>query len=393
MTRRNPPAKWVLPEVVNPSSHICYTVPVPNDRQHIAAFLGALQSLGSAYKWQDDTDHTAKDVAQVWRNIIDNLQGCEMFDIRINPVNSCEVQKTFNGGANWEFAFSIRECADLAFNDGLVNAINDGIIAVPTQPKPDGEVPTGMCYEYNVELEGKGIYHLPVPVYDGYTIQCVGAKGMWWNGDILQVWKCPSGDNAPFGECQPDTPDYDAGYPIPDAPSMRLICKIGSEYHDLYNQTVGVPAGTGTAEVLIQANDDNLADNQGAVRFKLIVCAVTLTVSTTPVTVSPNICHIGSVSQEIVGVGDTFTFTPADQTDCPGRGPAGVWDGKFTLSAHATLRVASVTGWSGGSGWQWFSPDNTFSGAPAVDDEQSTLGFAGNSDTQYTIEFEVMSIP
>lgn len=74
MTRRNPPAKWTLPNVVNPSTSVCYTIPVPNERFHIGAFLGALQNLGSAAQWADDEAHTAKDVAQVWRAIIDELE-------------------------------------------------------------------------------------------------------------------------------------------------------------------------------------------------------------------------------------------------------------------------------------------------------------------------------
>lgn len=304
-------------------------------------------------------------------------------------VDTCLLQYSQDGGSTWFDAFDARACADLAISD----AIKDGIIAVPGQPKPDGEIPSGMCYEYNVELEGRGIYQIPVPVYDGYTIECIDATGTWWNGDLLTVWKCPSGDNGPLGQCFPDSKDYDPTYPLPDAPVMRLICHIGSDYFDLYNQTVGVPTGTGTATAYIQANDNNLSDNQGSIRFKLIVCAANPTVTITPVTASPNICHIGSASELLVGVGDTFTFTPSNQSDCPGRGPSGVYDGKFTLSTHATLKVVSVTSWSGGTGWQWFSPDNSFSGAPNVDDQQSTLGFAGNSDTQYTVEFQVVSIP
>jgi hypothetical protein len=63
MTRKNPPAQWVLPDVVNPPDSICITVPVPNDRKHIGAFYGALFNLTSARFWQDDLAHTAREVA------------------------------------------------------------------------------------------------------------------------------------------------------------------------------------------------------------------------------------------------------------------------------------------------------------------------------------------
>lgn len=73
MPRRNPPAKWMLPDVVDPPDSICMSLQVPNNRYHIAAFRGALWNLASAINWADDIDHTAKEVAQVWRNVIDNM--------------------------------------------------------------------------------------------------------------------------------------------------------------------------------------------------------------------------------------------------------------------------------------------------------------------------------
>lgn len=78
MGRRNPPAKWVLPEVINPPDSICMTLQVPNERFHIAAFRGALLDLASAYKWQDDPDHKAREVASVWKGVIANMASdCE----------------------------------------------------------------------------------------------------------------------------------------------------------------------------------------------------------------------------------------------------------------------------------------------------------------------------
>lgn len=76
MARRNPPAKWTLPTVVNPPTRKCFTVLVPNEDYHIAAFRGALLALGSAYNWQDDDLHTAKDVAAVWRSIVADVNPC-----------------------------------------------------------------------------------------------------------------------------------------------------------------------------------------------------------------------------------------------------------------------------------------------------------------------------
>jgi len=73
MSKRYPRAKWVLPAVVDPPRR-CYTIRVPDEQFHVAAFLGVLQDLGSGMQWADDDAHTAKDVAQVWRQVIDEIE-------------------------------------------------------------------------------------------------------------------------------------------------------------------------------------------------------------------------------------------------------------------------------------------------------------------------------
>lgn len=73
MSRRNPPAKWILPEVIDPEERLCFQIEVPNDPMHIAAFRGALYNLTSARFWQDDPDHKALEVAAVWQDIWDEI--------------------------------------------------------------------------------------------------------------------------------------------------------------------------------------------------------------------------------------------------------------------------------------------------------------------------------
>lgn len=106
-----------------------------------------------------------------------------------------------------------------------------------------------------------------------------------------------------------------------------------------------------------------------------------------------NICHEGTLSHTTRKVGERFTFTPASQADCSGRSGQGEFDGWVTITPHATLRVTDVQNWTPGTGWQWFNPNNGGGGAPSVGAEQDTDGWAGNSTTQYTIEFEVVSVP
>jgi len=85
--RRNPRARWVLPEVIDPPERLCFQIEVPNDIHHIAAFKGALYTLTSAISWGDDINHTAKDVAAVWSEIYDNIRACT--DTPIETENDC----------------------------------------------------------------------------------------------------------------------------------------------------------------------------------------------------------------------------------------------------------------------------------------------------------------
>jgi len=76
MTRRNPPAKWVLPITINPPARKCFTILVPDEELHVAAFRGALLSLASGYNWADDPLHKARLVARVWKDVVDNVFEC-----------------------------------------------------------------------------------------------------------------------------------------------------------------------------------------------------------------------------------------------------------------------------------------------------------------------------
>lgn len=112
MARRNPPAKWVLPEVINPDTTRCFIINVPNERFHVAAFRGALLDLAAGYKWQDDPDHKAKDVALVWRGVIDNMEDCGVtdFDVRQNEEEPCKLDKSTDGGETWTQFANLQLC-------------------------------------------------------------------------------------------------------------------------------------------------------------------------------------------------------------------------------------------------------------------------------------------
>ena len=122
MANRNNRAKWVLPAIINPSDSVDFCVPVPNDRQHIAAFRGAMQTLGSAIFWQDDDAHTAKDVAAVWRYIANNLEHCmACIDIMFR-VSGGYIQESCDGGSTWSNVGFVGNTTQLKFRNNISNA-------------------------------------------------------------------------------------------------------------------------------------------------------------------------------------------------------------------------------------------------------------------------------
>jgi len=71
--RKNPPARYALPDVLRPSDSKCYQISVPNDLKHIAAFQGQIKALASAYLWADDPDHNALLAAEAWKPVFEDL--------------------------------------------------------------------------------------------------------------------------------------------------------------------------------------------------------------------------------------------------------------------------------------------------------------------------------
>lgn len=106
-----------LPAVVNPPGHRYVCVPIPDDQNHILAFLGQLDMLAYWWTWQRDAAKTGKEVARVWREIVetvryqlDNGIECDMqFDIRV--TEECLLQKSEDGGETWQTIADLSECA------------------------------------------------------------------------------------------------------------------------------------------------------------------------------------------------------------------------------------------------------------------------------------------
>lgn len=274
--RRNPPAKWVLPQVIDPQDYVCYLVRVPKERFHIGAFLGAFQILGSAMSWQDDPQHKARLVAKVWRRIADSLQGQICDDV----CPPSPIGKVFSLGDTMGL-FRQNGCKLEFSPDGecwcVIYDPTDCILTEGGQPDGDQSLPAGTCRTYNVSLAGNGKWLLPVKVDTGDTIEVTEMSGAWSNTPFQ--WKCPNGQPYILGLCVGGT-FTDGGNPLPASPTMGLIAlyETGGGGFAGGGATLLVPTGKSGEQVEFQANDDDLTDNAGHVSFKVTVCKKAATV-------------------------------------------------------------------------------------------------------------------
>lgn len=265
MSRRFPRAKWVLPDVVDPDTSTCWAVPIPDDRFHKAAFLGALQILGSAASWGDDPDHTALAAAHVWREIADNLAECAPM-VQFRHPDPCVLEASFDGGSNWEPIFDASTCVDNLILSGRYGQFGP---SAPTQP----QVPAN-CTSQRITLYANSAYQWPYLVNAGDTIVTNVIYGVW-SGTLNQFSDTHCADGGfldSFAQCGGTADPGHTGDPLPTANHMRLVANLDGTWVDAYNASITVPGGVVDGVLQLQANDDVLLDNVGYAIIDIEVC-------------------------------------------------------------------------------------------------------------------------
>lgn len=335
MARRNPPAKWTLPIVIDPPDHICFTIPVPNDIHHIGAFYGAIFNLTSARFWQDDTTHTALLVAKVWQNIFYNLtrgaceltpenigidiEDCDM-NLRIKPTDPCVIQIRC-GEDEWKDWYDPRSCIP-----GLV-----------TQPEPAGGLAAGDCATYSVTLQANNVWRSPVSVAGNYQVTISNVKGAANDGGST-TWYCPNGQPFVLGFCV-GAAGHAGGDPDAVSYHMQLIGYDGTNYYGAYNTSFFIPPAVADTYLEFQLNDVDLTDNRGSVSFDVEICNknANLITHTFDFTTGP---HGWTFTDD---GGGTATYVPGSgfKSNNPTGTPP---DGAMTLTSPAVGQFTIVDG-------------------------------------------------
>lgn len=250
-------SRWALPEVIDPPKRRCITVHVPDERNHIAAFYGAMFELAKAYSWENDSGHSAVQVASVWRDI--------WYQLVFGPCggndgqNSTEIEDIVGIRVDCDCRVWITCC------DGTEKElVTKDMIDKPSQPSDGTRPPVGGSHQDCYKLDANGQLLLPYVVYPGDVISLTGASGAGNDGGTAE-WYCVDGEQFFAGTCG-GFPHTDGGDPLPSVNHMRLIFKIGSSYVDAMAGPVTV-SGSGAQEVSVQVNDSGLSNNAGSYAF------------------------------------------------------------------------------------------------------------------------------
>ena len=258
--------RWPVPTVVDPPDRLCTVVSVPNDREHIAAFMGALYNLAIWDNWKHDNAHTGKLAAAVWWDIWQNITvgACGLVangdsDVQFRQ-NGCKLEFSIDC-VHWNTLYDPTEC-----------------IQAMIQPSGGGILQPGECREYDVSVPANGVWFLPFAVSEGYTLEVTDARGAW--APILNVgpvpvpWYCPDGRSFLLGGCV-GSPATNANGADPSLNYMSVLSRLDLAtpvWFDVMTGIQTIGAGISNAALWFQANSNDLATGQGAVGFHLKVC-------------------------------------------------------------------------------------------------------------------------
>lgn len=271
MARRNPPAKWVLPDVINPPDSICFTVRVPNNVYHIGAFRGALYNLTSARFWQDDPAHTALLVAKVWQDIYDQITAVPCETPLVPSAGNLQEDYLLMLAepycdAQGKCRFHIRcDVCDPWIDVALVSDLIANPPGTGNQPAPGGGT-SSFCGNV-AAIDGRVF---PVQVNSGDLITVSSATGHWNDGSLVE--HCVNGDIFFIACTGSGAAPVGGADVVPLAPHMSAVVRFSSGYFAIYpGGSLVVPMGIVNEEPFIVANKPTLNSGSGSIDMCITV--------------------------------------------------------------------------------------------------------------------------
>jgi len=261
-------AVWTLPQVVDPAEAVCYTINVPKERFHIAAFMGAMFQLVKPYNWQDDEAHTAIEVGAVWGKIFDQIL-----------AGNCTVCPPPDNGGDGLGGCGCMCC--LRWDNGVLQMLACGVwtdvpglpggINPPSQPGGGTIPPTpGECAAYTAKIDAGRSWLLPALVNTGDVLHLSSLSGAS-TGDNPLRWNCPDGKLFLAGACQAVYATHSTD-PMPLLPTGQLIWNLNGTYYDALTDLT-IPGSVTDQQITLELNYDlSLGHLSGQVSAEVQFC-------------------------------------------------------------------------------------------------------------------------
>ncbi len=256
---------YLLPDDLQPSKSVCFTVMVPDAPEYIQAFRAQVEMLSYWYTWERDPLHKAKVAALVWFKVWKTmLQGdCNTPCPEVVAISEevfmpfrqvgCELQTQCTDGS-WSTIFDASKCLP---SDQPGNGAH--------QPQPGGG-----CQTYSGKMQANQRWLVPATVSENDTIRLVDSNGAGSDNGI--AYYCPDGSIYFAGSCVPSTAGLIGTDPLPSTVHMQLIFEVDGVFYPTDGGAVTVPSGVHAAQVYLQVNDSNLSDNSGSYTVDVEVC-------------------------------------------------------------------------------------------------------------------------
>lgn len=260
--------KWTLPTVVNPPKTRCFVINIPDEPYHVAAFRGALLNLASATQWQDDLAHTARDVALVWREVLNNVTDCAGTPQPIKP-HGREVDFDMSGlrvdcDCNVWITCCDGEEKQILTSQQVRDLINGQPGPGAPQPPPGGGE---ACYDGILRTGTSWL--IPTALNTGDVITLSNVAGAT-NDGIVPGWYCGDGQLFFAGLCIGGV-ITDGGNRMPTAPNGSLVLYINGTYYDLSAGPFTLPGGIANQQGVLEINYAPGAVGSGELTFTACV--------------------------------------------------------------------------------------------------------------------------
>jgi len=266
----------VSPPGVDPTSGDCVILRV--NRAWIPYITGALLQLVLETTWN------------VTGDALNTVQAQAMTLIAaINDLEPGDCGKQTAPQAIEESEYQMSICEQLRFQNGKLQGYCCGewvdiagqssqgnpVVSQPGQGSPV-PAPNGGQKDYCGGLGAQQTWLLPVPVSSGDELLFHQLQGAW-NDTREIIWNCPDGWVYALGACGQTLP-HGSPDPVPGALHMQIIAFIAGNYYDCLGTDVDgnptpftVPGGISNAQVVLQANIDDIEHTTGDIGFCVTV--------------------------------------------------------------------------------------------------------------------------